>query len=139
MSPVRGAGTVAALSILVAAALAVSAYVHLDLASLYSQNKAGGTVSQGLLFRVQGVVSIVLAVALVALGRRFPLLFLLCALLLLGSVGAVVLYHYVDVGKILFLPDMYEPIWFGKKTLSAFVEGAGALLAIVGAFVARRR
>jgi hypothetical protein len=49
----------------------------------------------------------------------------------------VVLYRYVDVGKVLFLPDMYEPIWFGRKTLSAYLEGGGALLALLGALVGR--
>jgi hypothetical protein len=119
-----------ALTLLVVAALAVSAYVHLDLASLYSHNKSSGTISQGFVFRVQAVASIIVAVALVLFGRKVPLLFALAGLLMLASVGAVVLYRYVDVGKLLFLPDMYEPLWFGEKTLSAFIEGAGAIVGL---------
>jgi hypothetical protein len=49
-----------------------------------------------------------------------------------SALGAVVLYRYVNVGSIGPLPNMYEPIWYTKKTLSAYAEGGAAVLAFVG-------
>ena len=45
---------------------------------------------------------------------------------------AVMLYRYVDVGSIGPIPDMYEPIWFAQKTLSALAEAAAAVVSMIG-------
>jgi hypothetical protein len=51
----------------------------------------------------------------------------------LAGFAAVVLYRYVDVGRIGPIPNMYEPTWLGAgKLASAWAEGAAALLAIAG-------
>lgn len=78
-----------------------------------------------------GAAAALTALALTALA-------LAAAGLLAGSVTAVLAYRYLDVGNILFLPDMYEPAWFRDKTLSAIIEAAGALVALGGARTAWR-
>ena len=54
----------------------------------------------------------------------------------------MVTYNYVDIGPIAGLPNMYEPSWGPPgKVLSAWAEGAAALLALTGlirALVQRR-
>ena len=47
-----------------AAGLAIDAYVHLDLAGLYAE--AGGTINEGVLFRVQAAVALLAACAVIA-------------------------------------------------------------------------
>ena len=108
-----------ALRVLAAAALGVSAYVHLHLAHLYAYP---GTISGTDLFRAQGVTAIAVAAILLATGNRWA--WLAAALLGLASFGAVMLYRYVDVGSIGPLPNMYDATWQPSpdKLLSALVE-----------------
>jgi len=47
-----------------------------------------------------------------------------------GGVGAVLLYAYIDVGGFGPLPNMYEPIWYPEKTISAVAEAVAALAAL---------
>jgi hypothetical protein len=50
-----------------------------------------------------------------------------------SAFGAVVLYRYVDVGRLGPLPNMYEPTWAPPgKAASAWAEGAGIILAAAG-------
>jgi hypothetical protein len=65
--PVRRWGLRAA-RVVVAAGLAVDAYVHLNLASTYAE--AGGLVNEGVLFRAEAAVALLAAVAVVVPGRR---------------------------------------------------------------------
>ena len=110
-----------ALRVLAAAALGISAYVHLHLAHLYAYP---GTISGTTLFRVQGVTAIVVGVVLLATGHRWA--WLAAAVVGLASFGAVMLYRYVDVGAIGPLPNMYDATWQPSpdKLLSALVEAA---------------
>jgi hypothetical protein len=113
-----------------AAALATDGVVHLKDAYFYDAN-TGSLLSQGELFRIQGVLALVVALAVLVLPRRpvWGLAFLVAA----SAFGAVVLYTYVDVGAVAGLPSMYEPSWGPPgKLLSAVAEGAGALLALGG-------
>jgi hypothetical protein len=45
-----------------------------------------------------------------------------------GGLGALLLY--VDVGGLGPIPDMYDPIWYTEKTISAVGEAAAALGAL---------
>ncbi|HVT64332.1 MAG TPA: hypothetical protein VHD81_04200 [Mycobacteriales bacterium] len=111
-------------AVLTVTGLVIDAVVHLRLASRY--DPIGGTLNQGVLFRVEAVVAILIAAAvLLAPWRRavYAGAFVVAA----SAFGAVMLYRYVNVGSLGPLPNMYEPIWFGQKTLSAYAE-AGALL-----------
>ena len=134
------------LAVLTAAWLAVTAYVHADLASSYDLVKQGGTLSQGELFRTEAGVASLAALLVLIAGIRQPrwsrLAWLFASVSGLGSFVAVLLYRYDHVGKVLFLPDMYEPVWFHEKTVSAvadagaFVVGLAGLLAVL---IVRRR
>jgi hypothetical protein len=115
------------LTVVVVAGLALDAYVHFDLASAY-ERVASSTLSQADLFRTEGVLAVLAAVAVLVRPRRYTaaLAFLVSA----GGTAAVLLYRYVDVGAVGPLPNMYEPLWYPEKTLSAWAEGIAALAAL---------
>ena len=126
-----------ALAVVTAALLGVDAFVHLHYAHSYDQFKSS-TMSEGTLFRIQGVVAIVVGVLLLI----WPgVLTWLLSLLVAGSaVVAVTLYTYVDVGALGPLPDLYEHTWSPPgKVLSAVAELLAALISIVGLVLALRR
>lgn len=114
------------LRVLAAAGLAVDAYVHLDLAADY--DAVGSTITQGALFRVQGVIAALAAVLILSMGRSwvYQVVFLIAA----SALGAVVQSAYVDLGSLGPLPNMYEPVWYPDKTLSAIGEGVAAVAAL---------
>jgi hypothetical protein len=91
-----------ALRVLVAAGLAIDAYVHLDLAADYDANAAA--LSQGDLFRVEGVAAAVAGLLVLLVRARAAALvaFLVAA----GGVAAVLLYQYVNVGPFGPFPNM---------------------------------
>jgi glucan phosphoethanolaminetransferase (alkaline phosphatase superfamily) len=124
------------LAVVTAALLAVDAYVHLTNASQYDSFKSS-VMSEGTLFRIQGVVAIVVAVAVLIWPR---ILTWVLALLVAGSAAvAVVLYTYVNVGPLGPLPNLYENTWNAPgKVLSALAEAAAAVIAIVGLVLAIR-
>lgn len=108
--------------------LAVDAFVHFDLASTYDLNTTAH-LSQGDLFRIEGVLAILAAVVVLARPRRWSAAL---AALIAGSALAVLLvYRYAMIGRIGPVPSMYEPIWFPEKTLSGYAE-AIAFIAATG-------
>jgi hypothetical protein len=114
-----------ALRFLIAVGLAIDAYVHIALADVY--DAVGSPITQGALFRGAAALALLSALLVIALPGRFSYLL---ALVVAGSaLGAVLLYRYVDVGPLGFLPNMYEPGWYGAKTLSAAGEAMAALAA----------
>ncbi len=115
------------LTLVVVAGLAVDVYIHFDLASTYDAVKSG-PLSQGGLFRVEGAIAVLAAVALCVRPRRYTALF--AFLVTAGGLAAVLLYRYVDVGAFGPIPNMYEPVWYPKKTQSAWAEGISALAAL---------
>jgi hypothetical protein len=122
----------AALTVIVVVGLALDAYVHFNLASAFAHVKTS-TLSQADLFRAQATVALIAAVALLVRPRRYTAAF--AFLVAASALVAVVLYRYVDVGKIGPIPNMYDPFWApAKKTISAFAEAAAALAAL-GLFV----
>jgi hypothetical protein len=117
------------LRLLVAAGLVVDAVVHLQLAARYDPN--GSTISQGDVFRIESSVALLVAViVLFAPWKRIA--YLIAFLVAASAFGAVLLYRYVNVGSIGPLPNMYEPVWFAKKTVTAYAEGAAAVIALAG-------
>ncbi|HEX3828312.1 MAG TPA: hypothetical protein VHV82_13685 [Sporichthyaceae bacterium] len=132
-----------ALAALTAVALVASAYLHLHLAANYAPNVVAGGISEGDMFHIQALASVAAAaglmIAVMADHRWLGPALLASAGLLAGSLAALVAYRYFDIGRILILPDMYEPAWFRDKTLSAVIEGVGVAAALGGALVAWRR
>jgi len=124
--------------------LAIDAFVHLHLAgsSSFRANKTS-TVSEAELFRLEAIAAILAAVAVVVRLNRFTAGF--AFLVGLAGTVAVVLYRYVNVGKIGPIPNMYDPYWLPtEKWLSAIAEvavtlAAGALLVSFGTRRARTR
>ena len=111
-----------------AAALIVNAVVHWRDAPFY--DVAGKTLNQGQLFRIEAVVAVIVALAVLVWPRRavWVVAFLVAA----SAVGRCAV-HLRDVGSLAFLPNMYEPSWGPPgKLLSAIAEGAGALFALAG-------
>jgi len=117
----------AALTLVVLAGLAVDAFVHFDLASSYAGVKSG-TLSQGDLFQAEGAAAVIAGVALLVRPRRYTAAF--AFVVAAGGTAAVLLYRYVDVGAFGPFPNMYEPLWYTKKTLSAWAEGVAAVAAL---------
>ncbi len=113
---------------LVAAALGVSAFTHADLAPIYDPIKA--TVSQGALFRLDAAAASLAALVVLVVGRRsgFAFAFVVAA----SSLGAILLYRYVNVGRLGPIPNMYEPAWFTEKTIAAVAEAVATVLAAGG-------
>lgn len=120
MAIVRGWPSLAqaALRVIAAAGLAVDAYVHADLAAGFDAN--GAHISEGDLFRIQAGLAALAALLVLVHGRRLSAAFAL--LISLSAFGAVMLYHYVNVGTLGPLPNMYDPIWYTEKTVSAIAE-----------------
>jgi hypothetical protein len=122
------AWTLLALRVLTAAGLAVDAYIHADLAELYDPVRH--SISQGTLFRIEAGAAAFAALLIVVTGHRvaWAVAFLVAA----SGLGAILLYRYVDVGTLGPLPNMYEPIWFPKKTVSAVAEAVATAAALAG-------
>ncbi|MFE6049140.1 hypothetical protein ACFQ6N_00100 [Kitasatospora sp. NPDC056446] len=122
------------LRLLAATGLAVDAAVHLHLAGRYDAVTAD--ISQGTLFRAEAAAA-ALALVLVLLWRR-PLGDLFAWAVAAAGLAALLLYRYVDVGAHGPLPDMYEPLWYTDKTLTACAQ-AVATLCLTALLVGHRR
>jgi hypothetical protein len=117
------------LRLLVAAGLAADAIVHFKVAPSLPGADGGG-IGANALFYSQAVIAAIVAVLVLAWPRRwtYAIGFLVAA----SALGAVLLYYFVDVGKIGPLPAMYEPVWYAEKTISAAGEGVAAIAALAG-------
>ena len=114
------------LAFVVATGLGVDAYVHWHLAPGFDgiQGLASPHISQGELFRLESVLAVV---AMLLVLPRHRLGAVVAFLIAAGGLGAVLLYGYFDIGGFGPVPDMYDPIWYPEKTISAIAEGVAAL------------
>src|SRR5262245_22551820 len=119
-----------ALRVITAAGLAVDAWVHWDLVDRYALNVGTGPLSQGDLFRIEAVVSALVAVALLVSGRL--VVWIVAWLVAASAVGAILLFRYHDPGPLGPLPDMYEPFWYQEKSVAAVAEAVALLTATLG-------
>jgi hypothetical protein len=115
------------LRLIAVAGLAIDVWVHATLESTYAG--LGGTLTQGRLFGAEAVVAGVVGLWLLLTGHR--LAWVAAFLVAASALGAVMLYRYVDVGSLGPLPNMYEPTWYFRKTLSAYAEGAVVVAALM--------
>jgi hypothetical protein len=118
-----------ALRLVTAGALAVSAFVHDDLADRYQLNRSGG-MSQVELFQVEAGVA-ALAALLVLLSARC-LVSAFAFGVAASAFAAVPINANYDIGALGPIPDMYEPLWYPEKTLTAVFEAAAASTALLG-------
>jgi hypothetical protein len=121
-------GVLWAARIATAAGLVIDAYVHLDLASLYAEG--GGTINEGVLFRAEAVVASLVAVAIIAAGRR--VCYLAGLVVAASALAAMLVSRYIDLGQIGPFPDLYDPAWYPEKLLAAYAEGAAVATALAG-------
>lgn len=110
-----------------AAALLVSAWVHVDLAA--PPWAVDGQLTLASLFLAQALVAA--AVAAWALVRPSRLALGAAVLVGLGSLAALVVPVYVRVPSIGPLPALYEPLWYGAKVTAAAAAGAAAATALL--------
>jgi hypothetical protein len=115
------------LVLVTAAGLAVDAYVHLDLAGNYAANKTD-VISQAWIFRIEAVVAILAAVAVLVRPRRWSAAF--AFVVAASALAALLVYRYADLGTLGPIPAMYEPIWFTEKLISFWAELAATLSAL---------
>ena len=118
------------LRLVTAAGLAVDAWVHADLVARYDLNVGSSGLSQGDLFRVEAIVSVAAALALLLTGRLAA--WLLAWLVAASALAGLLLYRYHDPGAIGPLPDMYEPLWFPEKSLAGLAEAVALGTATAG-------
>ena len=116
-----------ALIVVTIAGLATDAYVHLNLARAYDGIRTS-SLSQGDLFRVEAALTVLAGLALVVRPRRYTAL--LAFLISAGGLAAVLLYAWVDVGRIGPLPDMYDPYWSTEKAFSVAGEAVAAVASL---------
>ncbi|QXJ22413.1 hypothetical protein AGRA3207_003408 [Actinomadura graeca] len=125
------------LRVLVAAGLAADAFVHWRFAPDMAPgpNAASGTIPGDDLFRAQALLAAAAGLLVLVWARRwtYAVAFLVAA----SAVGALVLYYSVDVGRLGPIPAMYDPHWYGDKTISLIGEGIATLAALVGFFTVR--
>lgn len=113
----------------VIAGLGIDAFVHVHVASAFAHNKTS-VLSETALFRIDAALAVIAALALLLRPRRYTAAF--AFLVAAGGAVAVVLYRYVDVGKLGPLPNMYDPFWAPfEKNLSAVAEALAAIAALV--------
>jgi hypothetical protein len=114
--------------------MVVDADVHFHDAGFYDL-VSSRFVSQGTLFRAEGAIALVAALALLVWPRPISWA---ASLAVAGSAfGAVMLYTYVRFGALGPLPNMFEPTWaLPGKLASAWSEGIGTLLSLAGLVLA---
>ena len=122
-------GIRAALIAIVVVGLAVDAYVHFDLASAFKNVKTS-TISEADIFRANAVVAILAALALLVRPNRYTAGF--AFLVAAAATVAVLVFRYVNVGKIGPIPNLYDPFWGpgNEKKLSAVAEAVAAVAAL---------
>lgn len=120
------------LRVLTAAALVVDAVVHNELVHRYSPNQSGG-LSQGQLFRIEAAASVLAALLILITARWFA--WAVALLVAASALAAVLISTNYDIGAIGPIPNMYEPIWYGKKTLATIAEAAGTATALAGSAI----
>ncbi|MFI1093325.1 hypothetical protein [Streptomyces sp. NPDC020917] len=112
--------------VLAVAGLAVDAWVHADLASRYDVISAN--VSQGTLFRLEAAMAALAALLLIIWRGRLSAAF--AFLVSAGGLALLLIYRYHNVGAFGPFPDMYEPLWYGRKWLTAVAQAVAAVASL---------
>jgi len=115
-----------------AAALLVNAWVHFRLAEPFDAI-AGTLVSQGMLFRIQAVVNILVALIVLVWPRRWT--GSLAALVAAGGLGLILITVAVPLDlTVIGFPVIFEPVWYSDKVIAAVAQAialvGGAILMI---------
>ncbi|TDD26323.1 hypothetical protein E1287_36515 [Actinomadura sp. KC06] len=126
------------LRVLVAGGLAADAVVHWRFAPDMAPgpNTPSGTIHGDDLFYAQAIAAAVAGLLVLFWARRwtYAIAFVVAA----SAAGAVLLYYFVDFGRLGPIPRMYDPSWYADKTISLAGEAVAALAALIGFFTVRR-
>lgn len=126
---------VIAARIWIALALVVNAYVHFLLATPFDAI-VGPLVSQGALFRIQGIVNILAAVLILAVYRWWT--GLVAAVIAAGGLALLVASVYVPLDlSALGFPVIYEPVWYPDKVVAVIAQGSALIGGLVVALLTR--
>lgn len=134
LTPWRAVGWT--LRLATAAALAIDAYVHADLAQHYAANRSAGTLSQGELFKIEAGAASLAALLIILVGWREIWAF--ATLIAASALAAVTVSANYDIGTIGVIPDMYEPLWYPEKQVAAWAEAIATTLAVIGFVLASK-
>lgn len=120
-----------------ALALLVNAYVHFQLAGPFD-SLVGTLVSQGTLFRIQGVVNILAAILILVVHRWWA--GLVAAAVAAGGLALLVISVYVPLDlSALGFPEIYEPVWYPDKVIAVVAQAFALVGGLLVAVLARRR
>lgn len=114
--------------VLAAAALAVDAVVHAQLADGYQSASPAG-FGEGNLFLTEAAVAAVTGLYVLIRGSRPA--WVLALLTAGGGLAVLLLYRYFDVPAFGPFPAMYEPVWFFDKILTALSQTVVIFLAVI--------
>jgi hypothetical protein len=123
-----GLAAVATVRLIAVVGLGIDAYVHLDLASTYSEAEA--PINEGILFRAEAVLALLTALTLILFARRLS--FLAGFLVSASALTLMLVSRYVDLGSLGPFPDLYDPVWFAEKLWAAFGEAAAGIASLAG-------
>lgn len=133
--PRRAGRSGTALRLVGAAALGVSAYVHLRIALERPPLYADGQVTLSGLFLLQGLAALAVVVWVLLRGDR--LAWLGFGVVALASFVALVLSVYVQIPAVGPFPTLYEPLWYPDKYVAAASAAAGVAVAVVALLLLR--
>ena len=120
-----------------ALALLVNAYIHFVLATPFDA-LVGTLVSQGTLFRIQGVVNILAAILILVIHRWWA--GLVAAVIAAGGLALVVASVYVPLDlSALGLPVIYEPVWYQDKVTAVIAQSLALIGGLLVAVASRPR
>lgn len=119
-----------------ALALLVNAYVHFQLAGPFDA-LVGALVSQGALFRIQGVVNILAAILILVVHRWWA--GLAAAAIAAGGLALLVVSVYVPLDlSALGFPVIYEPVWYQDKVIAVVAQAVALVGGLLVAVMERR-
>jgi hypothetical protein len=118
----------AAARLIAVAGLAIDAYVHLNLASTYSEAQA--PINEGVLFRAEAVLALITVIALTISRRRLP--FVLGLAVSASALTLILVTRYVDIGPLGPFPNLYDPVWYPEKLWAAGGEAGAAVASVTG-------
>ncbi len=119
-----------------ALALLVNAYIHFQLAGPFDA-LVGTLVSQGALFRIQGVVNILAAILILVVHRWWA--GLAAAAIAAGGLALLVVSVYVPLDlSALGFPVMYEPVWYQAKVIAVVAQAVALVGGLLVAVMERR-
>ena len=122
---------------LTALALLVNAYIHFVLATPFDA-LVGTLVSQGTLFRIQGVLNVLAAILILVIHRWWA--GLVAAVIAAGGLALVVASVYVPLDlSALGLPVIYEPVWYQDKVTAVIAQSLALIGGLLVAVASRPR